>query len=230
MNAGKRGAPFSYPDQFVAFMGFIYSIFHIPYRQMEGFLRKLSGLVSRDITADYTTLFKRISKMNFDLPETISEEEDDIVIAVDLSGVKVTNSGEWMREKWRVYRGGIKVHIAVDISTKETLAIEVTDETVTDSEKFDTYLSGLHIRVSSFLSPSWILMEIPFAFVDEFFLVFDYCLDLLFIKKVEVILTIISSISIQCIYIISIDTLLSLSHQYFKHLPIIGSRILQSQP
>ena len=23
MNAGKRGAPFSYPDQFVAFMGFI---------------------------------------------------------------------------------------------------------------------------------------------------------------------------------------------------------------
>ncbi|CAD7768206.1 Transposase DDE domain protein [Candidatus Methanoperedenaceae archaeon GB50] len=99
MNAGKRGAPFSYPDQFVAFMGFIYSIFHIPYRQMEGFLRKLSGLVSRDITADYTTLFKRISKMNFDLPETISEEEDDIVIAVDLSGVKVTNRGEWMREK-----------------------------------------------------------------------------------------------------------------------------------
>ncbi|CAD7769585.1 hypothetical protein FHEFKHOI_01484 [Candidatus Methanoperedenaceae archaeon GB50] len=97
---------------------------------MEGFLRKLSGLVSRDITADYTTLFKRISKMNFDIPETISKKEDNIVITVDLSGVKITNRGEWMREKCRVYRGWIKVHIAVDISTKETLAIEVTDETV----------------------------------------------------------------------------------------------------
>jgi len=140
MNAGKRGAPFSYPDQFVAFMGFIYSIFHTPCRQMEGFLRKLSGLVSQDITADHTTLFKRISKMNFDLPEAISEKEDDIVIAVDLSGVKVTNRGEWMREKWRVYRGWIKVHIAVDISTKEALAIEVTDETVTESEKFDNLI------------------------------------------------------------------------------------------
>ena len=84
-----------------------------------------------------------------------------------------------------------------------------------------TYPSLL-IRVSSFLSPSWILMEIPFAFVDEFFLAFDYCIDSLFIKKVEVILTIISSIAIQCIYIISIDTLLNLSHQHFKHLPIFS--------
>ena len=109
-------------------------------------MRKLSGLVSRDITADYTTLFKRISKMNFDIPETISKKEDNIVITVDLSGVKITNRGEWMREKWRVYRGWIKVHIAVDISTKETLAIEVTDdievtdETVTESEKFDNLI------------------------------------------------------------------------------------------
>ena len=70
--------------------------------------------------------------MNFDLTDTISKKEDNIVITVDLSGVKITNRGEWMREKWRVYRGWIKVHIAVDISTEEALATEVTDETVTE--------------------------------------------------------------------------------------------------
>jgi len=30
----------------------------MPYRQMEGFLTKLSELVSKAIAADYTTLFK----------------------------------------------------------------------------------------------------------------------------------------------------------------------------
>ena len=79
MNKGKKGAPFAYPEPFVNYMGFIYSIFHIPYRQMEGYLRKLSGLVSRDISADYTTLFKRIAKMNLTLPETLSEKEEDVV-------------------------------------------------------------------------------------------------------------------------------------------------------
>ncbi len=137
MNDGKKGAPFSYPEQFFTFMAFAYSIFHMPYRQLEGFLRKLSDLISRDIAADYTTLFKRIAKMNITLPETISEKEDDVVIAVDASGVKVTNRGEWMREKWKVHRGWIKAHIAVDIKTKEILAVEITDETVADSEKFD---------------------------------------------------------------------------------------------
>ncbi len=141
MNEDKKGAPFSYPEQFVLFMAFVYSIFHLPYRQLEGFLRKLSDLISRDIAADYTTLFKRIAKMNITLPETISEKKEDIIIAVDSSGVKVTNRGEWMREKWRVHRGWIKAHIAVDIKTKETLAIEITDESVSDSDKFDDLIN-----------------------------------------------------------------------------------------
>jgi len=141
MNKDKKGAPFSYPEQFVVFMAFVYSIFHVPYRQMEGFLRKLSDLVSQDIAADYTTLFKRIARMNITLPETISNKTEDVIIAVDASGVKVSNRGEWMREKWRVHRGWIKAHIAVDVKTKKTFAIEITDETVSDSDKFDDLIN-----------------------------------------------------------------------------------------
>jgi len=29
--------------------------------------------------------------------------------AIDSTGIKVTNRGEWMREKWQVRRGWIKV-------------------------------------------------------------------------------------------------------------------------
>ncbi|RLG39329.1 MAG: hypothetical protein DRN91_00150 [Candidatus Alkanophagales archaeon] len=48
-------------------------------------------------------------------------------MAVDSSGVKVANRGEWIRHKWKVRRGWIKVHIEVDVKTKEVVSIEVTD-------------------------------------------------------------------------------------------------------
>jgi hypothetical protein len=56
---------------------------------------------------------------------------DDMVIAVDSTGVKVTNRGEWLREKWKIHRGWIKVHIAVDTETNRLVGLEVTDESGT---------------------------------------------------------------------------------------------------
>jgi hypothetical protein len=42
----------------------------------------------------------------------------------------------WMNEKWKVHRIGkkdyLKIHIALNIKTKEILALEVTDEKVHD--------------------------------------------------------------------------------------------------
>jgi hypothetical protein len=132
-NAGKKGRPYIYPEAFIRFSAIIYEIFHLPYRQMEGFYRKLSQYVSKIKAADYTTLFRRIQKLNIGVPEVLKE---DVVIAIDSTGIKVTNRGEWLREKWKIHRGWLKVHIAVDIRTKKILGIEVTDERVSDSRMY----------------------------------------------------------------------------------------------
>jgi hypothetical protein len=58
----------------------------------------------------------------------------DVTIAVDSSGIKVSNRGEWIRHKWKVKRGFIKIHIAVDTQTKQIVAMEVTKETVSDGK------------------------------------------------------------------------------------------------
>ena len=60
----------------------------------------------------------------------------DVVISLDSTGVKVTNRGEWMREKWKVRRGWIKVHAAVDDKSKQVTAIGITNEEVHDNAKF----------------------------------------------------------------------------------------------
>jgi len=59
--------------------------------------------------------------------------ENEVVIAVNATGVKVTNRGEWMRKKRKGY---IKIHVAVDIKTKQVLSVEVSDDRTKDREKF----------------------------------------------------------------------------------------------
>jgi len=143
MNRKKNGAPYKFPDSFILFASVIYSFFRMPYRQLEGFIDKLGTFVPGLISADYTTLHRRISKLAFqiDIPE------DDVVVAVDSTGMKVTNRGEWMREKHgKVRRGWLKVHVAVDVETKKLLSIEVTEEKVADSEVLRPLLKDLNIK------------------------------------------------------------------------------------
>jgi hypothetical protein len=53
----------------------------------------------------------------------------NIVLAVDSTGIKVTNRGDWMRHKWgRKRRGVLKIHVGVDVSTKQIHVIKITDE------------------------------------------------------------------------------------------------------
>ena len=130
MNRNKIGRPFIYPENFMYFLAFIHIAF-LPFRQIEGFLRKLSEFIPKIKSADYSTICKRLKKLDVNLPENLGR---DIVVAVDSSGMKVTNRGEWIRNKWRIRKGWIKVHIAVDVKTKKLLALEITDERVSDGK------------------------------------------------------------------------------------------------
>jgi len=68
--------------------------------------------------------------MDIKLDTSIINSDEDIVIAVDSTGIKVANRGEWMREKWKSSRrrGFIKIHIAVDVKSKQITSIQVTKE------------------------------------------------------------------------------------------------------
>ncbi len=131
MNKGKKGRPYEYPDSFMFFLAFLHTAF-LPFRQLEGFLIGLSKYIPKLKAADYTTIFKRLKKMDIELP--LQEIGNDIIVALDSTGMKVSNRGEWIREKWKVRRGWIKVHVAVDVKTKKLLALEVTDERVGDGK------------------------------------------------------------------------------------------------
>ena len=136
INRDKLGRKFESPPSFIQFLMMVHVIFNLPYRQMEGFLRKLADIVPQIRAADYTTIWRRGTKLDIKLVDTLKESDEPVVVALDSSGIKVTNRGEWMREKWKIHRGWIKVNLSVNVKTKEIVGIKVTDETVSDGSNF----------------------------------------------------------------------------------------------
>ena len=65
---------------------------------------------------------------------------------VDSTGIKVTNRGEWIRHKWKVKRGYLKIHIAVDIKRKRILSLDVTSEQVHDSKVLPVLIEDITIK------------------------------------------------------------------------------------
>ncbi len=130
MNDGKKGAQYNYPDSFVQLLGYVRTYFHLPYRQTEGVVRAHAGNKVPSIP-DYSTISRRVNKLDIKISEHVG---NDIVIALDSTGIKVANRGEWMRHKWHVRRGYLKIHVAVDIKKKKIVSLKVTSEEVHDSK------------------------------------------------------------------------------------------------
>jgi hypothetical protein len=130
INRGKEGGQYVYPEIFVRLLGYMRLLFHLPYRQTEGFLEALRRFDSRIQVPDYSTIDRRVNRLNVKLDE--EGYGDDVILAVDASGIKVSNRGDWIRRKWKVRRGYLKIHIAVDVKRKKILALNVTNEKVGD--------------------------------------------------------------------------------------------------
>lgn len=134
MNHEKEGARYLYPNSFLSMLAAIHA-YLLPYRQLEGFVRLFSEHVEalRGKVPDFTTIWHRVSRIKVDLDPDVDLDKD-ITIAVDSSGIKVSNRGEWIRKVWKVRRGFIKVHIALDIKTKQIVSMQVTREDVSDGK------------------------------------------------------------------------------------------------
>jgi hypothetical protein len=139
MNEGKEGPHYRYPNSLISLLATVHA-YLLPFRQLEGFLRMMSIHIKRlkEVVPDFTTIWWRVARMKINLDPNVNQSgRDDVVIAVDSTGIKVTNRGEWMLDKWKNKRrirrkGFIKIHVAVDIKTKKIVSMSITKENVHD--------------------------------------------------------------------------------------------------
>ena len=130
MNKDKEGARFRYPEPFMRLLAYAHVLFHLPFRQEEGFVNALSKHVDGLRVPDYTTIWERTQNLDMKLDGVNTNEP--ISVAIDSSGIKVSNSGDWIRKKWKVKRGYLKIHLAVDARSKQAVSMRVTEESVSD--------------------------------------------------------------------------------------------------
>ena len=142
MNHVKVGEPYDYPDSFIQDLGYVRVYSHLPYGQT-------GGVVIADASTKvpfiphYSTISRRINKLEIKINEGLG---NDIVIALDSTGIKVANRGEWMRHKWHVRNGYLKIHVAVNIKNKKIISLEVTTEEVHHDSRM---LNNLEDKASS---------------------------------------------------------------------------------
>ena len=136
-NRHKVGAPFQYADSFFASLAVVKSMIHIPYRNLMGMILEV---LNDEKVPHYTTIYRRIQSLdvqrNGGIITVTGSKGVTIRFAVDSTGLKQHNRGEWIRQKWQVRRGFVKMHILVDVDTKKILAVRVTDDRTGDSPMF----------------------------------------------------------------------------------------------
>ena len=152
MNKGKEGRKFVYPDSFIKLLGYMRIYFHLPYRQTEGIVRAHAANTLPSIP-DYSRICRRINRLNIkinddndDMNNSSLQHDDYFIIAIDSTGIKVTNRGEWIRHKWNVKRGYLKIHVAVDIKKKRILSLIVTSEQVHDGKVLPQLIDDITIK------------------------------------------------------------------------------------
>jgi hypothetical protein len=133
MNDGKEGARFRYPEAFMRLLAYAHVLFHLAFRQEEGFVNALSKHVEGLKVPDYTTIWERTQDLDMKLDGVRTDQP--ISVAIDSSGIKVSNSGDWIRKKWKVKRGYLKIHLAVDARSKQAVSMQVTEESVSDGSQ-----------------------------------------------------------------------------------------------
>ncbi len=124
MNRGKRGSPYRYPRSLVRFVRFIRDVWHIPLRQVEGMLIALAEALDLEVP-DHSTLWIRLIREEAE--QVVPPRSDEHVLAIDSTGLKVSERGEWIRDRYHLRRGFVKAHIAVDVSTATVVAVRVSD-------------------------------------------------------------------------------------------------------
>jgi len=148
MNEGKEGKKFVYPDSFIKLLGYMRAYFHLPYRQTEGVVRAHATNTVPSIP-DYSRICRRINRLNITISDddkSSLQHDDYFVIAIDSTGIKVSNRGEWIRHKWNVKRGYLKIHVAVDIKRKRILSLNVTSEQVHDGKVLSELVDDITIK------------------------------------------------------------------------------------
>ena len=128
------------------------AVFRLPFRQTEGLIGSVVGLLGLDLAVpDHTTLCRRAETLEVPRPRLRSDGEP-MHLLVDSTGLKLCGAGEWLLEKHgtKTRRSWRKLHIGMDADTGQIVAATLTTNDVDDGSQVGPLLDQVAVPVASF--------------------------------------------------------------------------------
>ena len=146
MNAGKIGQPYLYPKSMIEFLAVLSPKYDV--RSLEGIMKGLSKMNYDFPVISYSQINRRVNALDLTFPVENNNIFFDDVVGCDGTGIKVSNRGEWMRQKWKIRRGWIKV---VTLANKrgKIIDVEVGIETMRENFAFRKMLKIHHESIGT---------------------------------------------------------------------------------
>lgn len=150
---GQRGRPPAYSDLAIETAVMLRLAMGRPWRQTEGLLRSIIGLLGLALPVpDHTTLARRSARLP--LTTALKTPTGPVTVVIDSSGLKMFGAGEWLHEKHggKPRRDWRKLHLAVDPDSGDILAVELTTTDEGDASQVGPLLNRIDGPVSAVLA------------------------------------------------------------------------------
>ncbi len=146
---GKQGRPRQFSDLAITTALMVKRVFSMPLRALQGFIDSVFSLANVPIVCPHYSCISRRAKQ---VEVSFKPKSRGAIqhLAIDATGLKVYGEGEWKVKKHgtdgkrRVWR---KLHLAVDTSTHEIVAAELSLSNVTDAEVLPNLLKQTRRRI-----------------------------------------------------------------------------------
>ena len=131
----SKGGKVIYSDVAIELALILSYVYSLPLRQTEGFMSSLFQMNNYQLTIpDYTTLCRR--KKTIDVSNKLKKwsRKENLVFAIDASGLKCTGEKEWTQSQYRRTRRRkfIKIHAGINLNTRHILFNKSTTSKVSD--------------------------------------------------------------------------------------------------
>ena len=168
----KEVTPFKYASGMIMLATMLRTAYGFQYRQLSGFVAKTLGEYN---TQDYTIPWCRINQLDIKTHGgfvQVSDRKESLIMLLDSTGIKQANQGEWIRTKWQVRRGFVKVHVLADADTRKILAVMITDDKTGDSPMLKNLL-GIVVRPGRVRVT--MIRDYDSVFISPWPVISDYC-------------------------------------------------------
>ena len=179
----SRGGQPEYSDLAILTALTFKAVFRLAYRQTEGLIGSVIGLLGLDLAVpDHTTLCRRAETLEVPRPKPrgAGAGADDAAggadggaeplhLLVDSTGLKLIGAGEWLVEKHgtKRRRSWRKLHLGVDAETGRIVAATLTDRDEDDASQVGPLLDQVEDPVASFTADGAYDQESVYADVAE---------------------------------------------------------------